>query len=173
MSPEAPRDLSRFNLIASATLVGVGLLTLLYLIPAHIPAARALDQGLSARFMPTLAASVLTMLAFLLGVSVILRRARGQPPLDEDNEDNEIQCFGLRETVNALILLAGAGVYVVLFQAIGFVAASALALFACLLLGGVRNWLLLGLVSLGLPLAISELLWRALLIIMPPFPFFS
>ena len=39
--------------------------------------------------------------------------------------------------------------------------ASSIALAVCLFFGGVRNWLLLAVVSIGLPLALSQILWHA------------
>ena len=146
MSDGRSGDLTKFNLVASVVLTAVGLLALFYLIPFQIPAAKGLDQGLSARFMPTLAAGTLAALAVLLGMNVFVRMLRGQPPLAEDNEENDAQGFGWRESVNAIILIVGSAGYVALFSSLGFVAASAIGLLVCLLIGGVRNWVVLAFV---------------------------
>ena len=143
--------------------------SLAYLIPEHVPVPKGIDQGLSARFMPRVAAAALTLFAFVLGLDVLIRRARGLAPIAEDNEDNDEQGFGSRESVNALALLAGAGVYVGLLSTAGFVIASALGLAACLCLGGVRKWWLVAALSIGLPLALTQLLWWGLTIQMPAF----
>lgn len=169
---EQSRDLTVFNLIAGAVLIAVGAVTLLYLIPAHVPIPKSGDQGLSARFMPTLAAVVTTGLATILSANVLIRLLRGKPPMAEDNEDNDIQGFGIAETLNALALLAGSAVYLVLMLELGFVVASAVGLFACMYMGGVRNWLILASVSTMAPVILTQLLWHALFIILPPFPYF-
>ena len=171
MTEGASRDLTGFNAVASAVLAALGFLALFWLVPEHVPVRAGPDRGLNARFMPTVAAGVLVALALLLGANVAFRLARGLGPMPEDNEESEVQGFGWRETQNALILLAGSAVYVALLQLVGLVAASAVALLACLYCGGVRNWPFMILTSLGLPLALGEILWRTLLVIVPPFPF--
>lgn len=168
---EQSRDLTVFNLIAAAVLIAAGAVALLYLIPAHIPKPSGLDQGLSARFMPTLAAATMTALAVIVGANVLIRRLGGLPPMAEDNEDNDIQGFGIAETLNAMALLAGSAVYLAMLQYLGFVVASAIALFVCMYLGGVRNRLILISVPIAVPVAVSQLLWHALYIILPPFPY--
>ena len=169
---EQSRDLTIFNLIAASVLIGAGSVALIYLIPAHVPVPGTGDQGLSARFMPTLAAAVTTMLAVILGANVLIRMLRGQPPMAEDNEDNDVQGFGIAETLNALALLAGSAVYLVLLQQLGFVVASGLGLFACMYLGGLRNWWVLVGIPVIIPFALAQMLWHALFIILPPFPHF-
>ena len=119
--------------------------------------------------MPTVAAGTLTFLAFILGLGVLIRRARGLAPISEDNEDNDEQGFGPREAVNTGALLIGAGVYVGLLSTAGFVVSSALGLAACLHLGGIRRWWLVAALSIGLPLALAQLLWWGLTIQVPSF----
>ena len=163
------RDLSTFNLAASVVLTLLGVFSLAFLIPGHVPVPTGLDQGLSARFMPTVAAGALTLLAALLGLTVLIRRVRGRAPIAEDNEDNDEQGFGAKEAVNTVALLAGAGVYVGALSTAGFVVSSALGLAACLWLGGVRQWWLVAALGIGLPLALAQILWWGLTIQVPAF----
>ena len=94
---------------------------------------------------------------------------RGLAPISEDNEDNDEQGFGPKEAVNTVALLIGAGAYVGLLSTVGFVVSSALGLAACLYLGGVRKWWLVAALSIGLPLALTQLLWWGLTIQVPAF----
>lgn len=119
--------------------------------------------------MPTVAACALTLLAFILGLTVLVRRLRGRAPIAEDNEDNDEQGFGPKETVNTVALLVGAGTYVGLLSTVGFIVSSALGLAACLWLGGVRKWWLVAVLSIGLPLALTQILWWGLTIQVPAF----
>lgn len=166
-------DLTTFNLVASAALVLFGLLALFYLIPEHVRASAADDQGLSARFMPTVAASAFTLLAAILGLNVLVRMLRGLPPFIEENEDNDVQGFGRRECLNTLALLSGTAVYVGLLSTVGFIVASTLGLATCLYLGANRNWLLIAGLSIGLPLLLVQLLWWLLTIQVPVFTLFE
>ena len=163
----AGRSLTTFNLVASALLILFGIFCLAYLIPNHVPASAVHDQGLSARFMPTVAASALTLLAFILCSNVVIRHIRGLDPILEDNEDNDIQGFGQQEIRNTVALIIGVSVYVGLLSTLGFVIASAIGLAVCLFLGGNRNWLLIGAISVGLPLMLAQALWWLLTIQVP------
>ena len=166
-------DLTTFNLAASTVLTLFGVFALAYLIPDHVPASAGHDQGLSARFMPTVAVGTLTLLTAILGLNVFIRRVRGLGPIPEDNEDNDDQGFGSKEAVNTLAMLFGAAIYVGLLTSVGFVVSSALALAACLCLGRVRNWLLIAILSLGIPLALMQILWWGLTIQLPAWTLFE
>ena len=166
-------DLTTFNLAAATVLTLFGVFALAFLIPDHVPASAGNDQGLGARFMPTVAIGALTLLTAILGLNVFVRRVRGLGPIPEDNEDNDDQGFGSKEALNTLAMLFGAAVYVGLLTSVGFVVASALVLAACLCLGGVRNWLLIAVLSLGIPLALTQLLWWGLTIQLPSWTLFQ
>ncbi len=166
-------DLSTFNLVAASVMTLFGVFALAFLIPDHVPASAADDQGLGARFMPTLAVGALTLLTCMLGLNVFIRRVRGLGPIREDNEDNDDQGFHGKEALNTLAMLLGSALYVALLSTMGFVVSSAIGLAACLLLGGVRNWLLIAVLSLGIPLALSQILWWGLTIQLPPFQLFD
>jgi len=166
-------NLTTFNLVAAVILVLFGIFSLGYLIPGYVPASAVHDQGLGARFMPTVAASALTLLACILGLNVLLRKFRGLAPILEDNEDNDLQGFGRRESFNTVALILGTAVYVGLLSTAGFVIASALGLAYCLHLGGNRNWLLIGILSVGFPFLLAQLLWWALTIQLPVFSLFE
>ena len=166
-------DLTTFNLAASTVLTLFGVFALAFLIPDHVPASAGHDQGLGARFMPTVAVGALTLLTAILGLNVFIRRVRGLGPIPEDNEDNDDQGFGSKEALNTLAMLFGAALYVGLLANVGFVVSSALALAACLCLGGVRNWLLVAVLSAGVPLALTQLLWWGLTIRLPSWTLFE
>ena len=166
-------DLTAFNVIASTILTLFGMYVLYYLIPGYIPVPEGIDQGLSARFMPTVAIGALTFFSFLLGLNIFIRKVRGLGPIPEDNEDNEEQGFGLRELTNTLLLLFGSALYVAMLSTVGFVLASSFGLMVSLYLGKVRNWILIAVVSIGIPLALSQLLWWGLTIQLPAFQLFK
>ena len=163
----APADLTTFNLVAAALLVVASLVAHLYLIPVHVPLREGVDQGLSARFMPRLAAWATLILAGLLLLELVLRHLRGAGPLAEDNEDNELQQFGPREASNALLLAAASGLYIALLFYFGFHIATALALFACFWAGRFRNPIWLAILAIGFPFALQQALWHGLYVIVP------
>jgi len=169
MKDDKDSDLTTFNLAASTLLTLAGILSLAWLIPDQVPVPAGPDQGLSARFMPTVAVSALTVLAFLLGMNVLIRKLRGLAPLAEENEDNDDQGFGAAEAVNTMVLLAGSGVYVGLLATVGFVVSTAFGLAVCLYFGGVRNRLLIVALCLGIPLVLEQILWWGLTIQLPAF----
>ena len=160
-------DLTTFNLVAAAFLAAASLVALLYLIPVHVPVREGLDQGLSARFMPRLAAWAALILSVLLLLELSLRRMRGAGPMAEDNEDNEMQGFGIREGSNVLLLSAGSVVYVALLYVFGFLVATAVVLLACFWAGGLRNPIWLAVLGIGFPYALERALWHGLYVIMP------
>lgn len=166
-------DLTTFNLVASTVMTLLGVFSLAYLIPDHIPVEEGAGQGLSARFMPTVAISAMTLLSFILGLNVFIRRVKGLGPLPEDNEDSDVQGFGIKDSASVALLLGGAVIYVGLLATVGFVISSALSLAACMYLGNVRNWLLIGLISFGIPLFLKHVLWWGLTIQLPTFSIFE
>jgi hypothetical protein len=160
-------DLTTFNIIAASCLIAIGCLCLFYLIPFHVAIREGVEQGLSARFMPRVAILSVLVLSIALIAGIVIRRTRGLGAIAEDNEDNEIQGFGKRELTNAVLLAAGSAVYVVLLHVFGFLIATPLTLAACMWFGKFRNpfWLL-GL-SIGFPIFLQQVLWKALFITLP------
>lgn len=166
-------DLTTFNLVASTGFTLLGVFSLAYLIPNYIPVEEGAGQGLSARFMPAVAISAMTLLSTILGLNVFIRSVKGLGPLPEDNEDSDEQGFGIKDSVSVSLLMGGAVIYVGLLATVGFVVSSALSLAACMYLGKVRNWLLIGLVSIGIPLFLTQALWWGLTIQLPAFAIFE
>ena len=160
-------DLTGFNLAAAAFFIMAAIFALFYLIPVHVPLRSGLDQGLTAQFMPRVAAWSMLILAGLLFLEVTVRRQRGMTPLEEDNEDNEQQGFGPRERSNVLILVAGSATYIALLYVFGFLISTVIMLFACFWAGKMRNLVWLALLCIAFPYALQRALWHGLYVIMP------
>ena len=164
---EQSAGLTGLNLAAAVLFIMAAIFALFYLIPVHVPLRSGTDQGLTAQFMPRVAAWATLILAGLLFLEVVVRRQRGLAPLEEDNEDNEQQGFGSREASNVLILVAGSATYVALLYVVGFLISSAVMLFACFWAGKMRNLIWLSLLCIAFPYALQRALWHALYVIMP------
>lgn len=166
-------DLTTFNLVASTILTIFGVFTLAYLIPTHIPEPTGIEQGLSAQFMPTVAVGTMTLLSSILGLNVFIRRVRGLEPIPEDNEDNDDHGFGLTDAINTGFLLFGSAIYIGLLSTSGFMISTVIILVFCFYLGRIRNWLLIGALSLGVPFVLTKILWWGLTVQLPASPFFQ
>ena len=165
-------NLTAFNVIAAAFLATASVVAHVYLIPVHVPLREGIDQGLTARFMPRLAAWATLILAVLLLLELGLRHLRGAGPLAEDNEDNDVQQFGKREIGNVAILSAGSAVYVALLYAFGFHIATAVTLLTCFWAGGLRSPVWLAVLAISFPYALQQALWYGLYVIVPQGSFF-
>lgn len=85
-------------------------------------------------------------------------------------EVNQFRGVELSGYANVAVTVLVLVIYAVLLEPIGFVASSALAVAALTILYGNRNIILIGLTSLGIPLAIYYLCTRFLLVFLPEFP---
>ena len=162
-----PVDLTNFNLVAAATLLIASLIAIFYLIPEHVPLRNGLDQGLSARFMPQLAAYSTLALSLFLCFEIGFRKYHNHAPLLEDNEDNEQQGFGRRECANALLLSAGLVAYMLLLYLFGFLLATSAILLACIWAEGIRNPVWLFLLGVAFPYLLQQALWHGMHVYMP------
>ena len=162
-----PAGLTQFNLIAASVLMAASVFALVYLIPVHVPLRAGLDQGLSARFMPSLAAWFGLALSGLLLLEIGHRYLRGRGPMSEDNEDNERQGFARREIGETFMLSAGAAAYMVLLYLFGFLPATSVALLVCMWAGRFRNFAWLAVLCLALPYLLQKALWHGLYVILP------
>ena len=171
MTETGQSDLTRFNLVASGLLICLGLFAIFWLIPNYVPIKLDQTYGLSAAFMPRLAAIAVVLLTLLHAARTLWHLRGAGKTLEEESEDNEHLSFGCIESINLAFFALGSGVYVVLLGLIGFIFASALALVFLLFLGGVRNPLLTLPLALGLPTALDQVLWYALTVRLPAFPY--
>ena len=85
-------------------------------------------------------------------------------------EANHFRGVALSGYANVAVTVLVLAIYAVLLEPIGFVASSALTVAALTILYGNRNIILIGLTSLGIPLAIYYLCTRFLLVFLPEFP---
>jgi hypothetical protein len=89
------------------------------------------------------------------------------PNADVVSDPDEQNGFGL-----GLLLIALLIGYTVALTWIGFLAASVLFMLAVFLVYGARNWLLIGALSLGMPLLVDQILRKLFLIPLPSGQFF-
>ena len=153
---------ANFNFWTSLGLIAVSLF-LLISIPYQIEKPRLILgrslTGLDPALFPRLTAGCMLLLSI-----AYLAQSRN---LKEENRFRGVELSGY---VNVAITVLVLAIYALLLEPIGFVASSALTVAALTTLYGNRNIVLIGLISLGIPLAIYYLCTRFLLVFLPEFP---
>ena len=130
------------QLIITAGILGLSLVTLFILIPTQIEQELEYDlASLSPTFFPELAALTIGGLALVLLISQIRRAATGKEPLDEGVEELTSQ-----EEFSVVKAMVVAVVYFFLLEPLGFPITNTLGVAALLRLQGrVRGWKMIAL----------------------------
>ena len=162
-------DLTRVNLISGLSLVAIGLLAVLWLIPVYVPVEEGISAGLSPAFMPRLAAAAVVLLGAGIVASAVRQLSSRGAGAQEESEENETLAFGRPEIVNLLALAAVSTAYMLLFVYGGFVASCALLLAFAIYVTGFRRIVPLLAIALCFPIALEQILWHALDIPLPSF----
>lgn len=155
----------RTDIISAIVLAVFAGLLLVWIIPANTSPPQS-EDNLSPAFLPSLAASILLVLAIVLGMT---SWSRQRPEADELHEEfgAEAHGVGLADVADLAIWCAFAMAVMFGFETIGFVPTAIPALVAMMLFGGQRNWLAIGGVAVVVPLAIQQIAWHAFNVQMP------
>ncbi len=139
----------RNDLILSAVTVGFAVLVMFVVIPLGVEDPGRIDVlALGPSFWPFIIALFICLMGLIVGVQAYRRfRAGGDPRMGIGGG----QQFALARWIGALVLLAG---YYALLGVLGMVVASILTLLLFMLLGGERRPVLIGAISLILPIAL-------------------
>lgn len=139
----------RTDVAVGLFLAGLGLLTLVVIIPLGVEMPPALRTPLtSPRLLPQIAAGAITLFGVVIAIQAM--RGKGLPRTREDGSAPR----GL------LVVLAAIAGYFCLSEAIGAAAIACLVTLALLLLSGERRWPVLLFAGLILPFAAVTLLIR-------------
>lgn len=138
-------------------------LALLISIPYQIEKPRLLLGRSLTGLDPALFPRVTGVCMLALSIAYLLQ----SPNLKETNLFRGVALSGYASVALTMLVLV---IYALLLEPIGFVASSALTVAALTILYGNRNIYLIGLSSLGIPLAIYYLCTRFLLVFLPEFP---
>jgi putative tricarboxylic transport membrane protein len=87
-------------------------------------------------------------------------------------EENLFKKLGAKAYVRVLITLLIAVAYTQLFEPLGFVISGILAVSALTIFFGNRNFLVIGIVGVGVPVSVYFIFTRLLKVSLPEFPFF-
>lgn len=144
-------------------IIAFALLGYFVVIPIGIDSPNSVPfLALAPAFWPNIIMALLALLGLVLmvqGVMAIRASAQqhskmlSEPGIDQNNSSSSDGAGAARPflALSAMVLLF---VYFAALQKLGFVAASMLILPVYMLMAGVRNYLLIGLLSLGLPVAL-------------------
>jgi putative tricarboxylic transport membrane protein len=156
------KDGANFNFWSSLGFIAFSLF-LLISIPYQIEKPRLIMgrslTGLDPALFPRVAAAGMLLLSI-----AYLSQSR------KLKEENSFRGVALSGYVNVAVTILVLSAYALLLEPIGFVASSALTVAVLTVLYGNRNIYLIGLSSLGIPLAIYYMCTRLLLVFLPEFP---
>lgn len=152
-----------FNTVSAVVFIALGIA--LFLIIPHqidkplINLGGAGQSNLDAEAFPQMVASVFVLLgAWYLFVSFSLRQY------------NQLRDLNFEAVTNVAVTLVIMAAYVWLMISLGFVAGSAIMIFAMSTYFGNRNFVLSALVSVVIPLVVFVLFTKVLITSLPPFP---
>jgi len=153
---------ANFNFWSSLSFTAFSLF-LLISIPYQIEKPRLILGRSLTGLDPALFPRVTAGCMLLLSIAYLIRSRN----MKEANNFRGVELSGYVNVAVTVVVLA---IYALLLEPIGFVASSALTVAALTTLYGNRNIFLIGLTSLGIPLAIYYLCTRFLLVFLPEFP---
>ncbi len=161
------------NFAAGLFVMFLGILALFWLIPYHVSGSTNITKNLNQGFMPRVAAWCM----IVLGIAVAAEAFRillGQvQEATQESEENETLSFGRNELINTVIMSVISIIYMTGIVYLGFIFTSVLFLIFVIYMAGYRNIPVLLAISLIVPIGVEQLLWSALSIQMPQFPFIN
>lgn len=158
------RSGANFNFWSSLGFVSFSIF-LLVTIPFQIEKPRLILGRSLTGLDPALFPRIAAVSMLLLSIAYLIQSRS----LKEVNSFRGVELSGYANVALTIVVLM---IYAMLLEPIGFVASSALTVAALTVLYGNRNIYLIGLTSLGIPLAIYDLCTRRLLVFLPEFPLF-
>jgi len=155
----------RINIVSSLIIFAISIVGLVWLIPGHVPTRH--DAGdLPPNLMPMLSMAIFALAGLLLGISAW--RKSGDT-LDESqfSEAAETLGFQKRESLNLLVWLGTSAIYWLLLRFVGFEIASGITIAAGMIYGGLRNWWIISVAAIFIPVLIARLFWHILSVSLP------
>ncbi len=157
------KKMKRMNIVASSIIVGIAIITFVWLIPNFVPSNH--DVGdLSPNLMPFLSMSVCLLCAVLL---IITTWRKKNYEASQDDKLNESLVFGIQEAGNLMLWLIASAIIWLLLKFFGFEVAAGLTIAVGAFYGGVRNPVVLVVIALIIPQIIDKVAWYGLQIQLP------
>ena len=145
------------SVIVGIILMALSIVALIYIIPAQIQTSKTYSQEMSPRFFPNLVMTILLIL------SIILVAARSRMPQAEDDVE-PVTREELFQASGTIIIM---GLCIFLIEAIGYFVCTAGALVGLMLYLGSRNWKVIFIATVVLPLFIYFLFEKGLNLELP------
>jgi len=159
--------MKKTNLWSAAFLIAFSLVLIGWVIPNYTSAPQS-DLDVRPSFIPNVAAGVILFLACLMLYNSLKRVKAEQEEVIEDEEfGDEASGIGREELLNLVLWLITSAVAVILIGILGYSIVSGLFLIGLMWYAGQRNWIILILVGIIVPVSIWQLTWHAFSIQLP------
>ena len=159
--------MNKTNLWCAAFLIAFSLVLIGWVIPNYTSAPQS-DLDVRPSFIPNVAAGVILFLACLMLYNSLKRvKAEQEDVIDDEEFGDEASGIGREELLNLVLWLITSAAAVILLGILGFSIVSGLFLIGLMWYAGQRNWIILILVGIIVPVAIWQLTWHAFSIQLP------
>jgi hypothetical protein len=116
--------------------------------------------------MPIISMAIFALAGLLLGITA-WRNSSDNLDESQSSQAAEILVFQKRETVNLLVWLGASAIYWLLLKFVGFEVASGIVIAAGMLYGGLRNFWIISVTAILIPVLIAKLFWFILNMSLP------
>ncbi len=159
--------MNKTNLWSAAFLIVFSLVLLGWIIPNYTSAPQS-DLDVRPSFIPNVAVGAILFLSLLMLYNSLMRAKRGHEDIMDDEEfGDEASGLGLEELLNLGLWTISATVTVILIGILGYSIVSGLFLIGMMSYAGQRNWIILLLVGVIVPVVIWQITWHAFSIQLP------
>jgi hypothetical protein len=163
--------MKKTNLWSAAFLIAFSLVLLGWVIPNYTSDPQS-DLDVRPSFIPNVAAGAILFLACLMLYNSLRRaKAEQEDVVDDEEFGDEASGLGLEELFNLVLWVITSTVTVILIDILGFSIVSSLFLIGLMLYAGQRNWIILILVGIIVPVSIWQITWHAFSIQLPMMKF--
>lgn len=159
--------MKKTNLWCAAVLIVFSLALLCWVIPNYTSAPQS-DLDVRPSFFPNVAVGAMLFLAgLMLYDSLIRAKAERENEMDDEEFGDEASGLGREELVNLGLWTITSTVTVILMSILGYSIVAGLLLIGLMSYAGQRNWIILLLVGIIIPISIWQITWHAFSIQLP------
>jgi hypothetical protein len=159
--------MKKTNLWSAAVLIVFSLVLLGWVIPNYTSAPQS-DLDVRPSFIPNVAVGAILFLSCLMLYNSLIRaKAEQENVMDDEEFGDEASGLGGEELVNLVLWAITSTVTVILMGILGYSIVSGLLLIGLMSYAGQRNWIILLLVGIIIPISIWQITWHAFSIQLP------
>lgn len=159
--------MKKTNLWSAAFLIVFSLVLLGWVIPNYTSAPQS-NLDVRPSFIPNVAVGAILLLSFLMLYNSLKRvKAGPEDVMDDEEFGDEASGLGIEELLNFGLWIITSTVAVILIDILGYSVVSALFLIGMMSYAGQRNWIILFLVGIIVPVSIWQITWHAFSIQLP------